>query len=64
MNRAEKIAFSRKAFTPERKNTRVISGDTIKKVRAVKVQPGRNMPILGSGAIISFFTDHGLIEES
>jgi dihydrofolate reductase len=63
MNRAEKIVFSRKAFTPEWKNTRVISGDIIKEVRALKVQPGRNMTILGSGTIISLFTEHGLIDE-
>jgi dihydrofolate reductase len=63
MNRAEKIAFSRKAFTPRWENTRAITGDIVKKVRALKATPGKNMTILGSGSIISLFTEHGLIDE-
>lgn len=63
MNRAEKIVFSRKPFKPEWKNTRAISGDVVKAVRALKAEPGKNMTILGSGTIISLFTDHGLIDE-
>jgi dihydrofolate reductase len=63
MNRAEKIAFSRKPFTPQWENARVISGDIVREVGALKAQPGRNMTILGSGTIISLFTEHGLIDE-
>lgn len=63
MNRAEKIAFSKKPFTPRWDNTRVITGDIVNEVRALKATPGKNMTILGSGSIISLFTDHGLIDE-
>jgi dihydrofolate reductase len=32
-------------------------------VRVLKATPGKNMTILGSGTIISLFTEHGLIDE-
>jgi dihydrofolate reductase len=63
MNRAEKIVFSKKAFTPRWDNTRVITGDIVSEVRSLKSTPGENMTILGSGSIISLFTEHGLIDE-
>lgn len=63
MNRAEKIVFSRKPFTPQWHNTRVISGDIVDEVCALKATPGKNMTILGSGSIISLFAEHGLIDE-
>jgi len=63
MNRAEKIAFSRKPFTPRWDNTRVITGDIVNEVRALKATPGKNLTILGSGSIISLFTEHRLIDE-
>jgi dihydrofolate reductase len=63
MNRAEKLVFSKAAFTPEWQNTRVISGDIIEAVRALKERPGSSMTILGSGTILSLFTEHRLIDE-
>jgi dihydrofolate reductase len=63
MNRAEKIVFSKKPFTPRWENTRVITGDIVNEVRVLKATPGENMTILGSGSIISLFTEHGLIDE-
>ncbi len=63
MNRAEKIIFSGSLFEPEWENTQVISGDIVEKIRAIKKSPGKDMTILGSGSIISLFTDHGLIDE-
>jgi dihydrofolate reductase len=63
MNRAEKIVFSTSPFEPEWENTQVISGDIVAKTRAIKNSPGKSMTILGSGAIINLFTDHGLIDE-
>ena len=63
MNQAEKIVFSQSPFEPEWENTQVISGDIVEKVRAIKKSPGKDMTILGSGAIISLFTDYGLIDE-
>ncbi|MEW5961554.1 MAG: dihydrofolate reductase family protein, partial [Chloroflexota bacterium] len=44
-------------------NTQVISGDIVEKIRELKKSPGKDMTILGSGAIISLLTDHGLIDE-
>lgn len=63
MNTAEKIVFSRTPFEPEWKNTQVISGDIVDQIHALKRSPGKNMTILGSGSIISLFTDHNLIDE-
>lgn len=63
MNNAEKIVFSRSPFEPAWENTRVVSGDIVAKIREVKNSPGKDMTILGSGSIISLFTDHGLIDE-
>ncbi len=63
MNKAEKIVFSQAPFEPEWENTQVISGDIVKKIREIKKSPGKDMTILGSGAIINLFTDHGLIDE-
>jgi dihydrofolate reductase len=63
MNRAEKIVFSKKPFIPRWENTRVITGDIVDAVRALKATPGENMTILGSGSIVSLFTEHRLIDE-
>jgi dihydrofolate reductase len=63
MNRAEKIVFSKKPFASRWENTRVITGDIVDEVRALKATPGKNMTILGSGSIIGLFTEHGLIDE-
>lgn len=63
MHRAEKVVFSGKPFTPSWDNTRVITGDIVHEVRALKATPGKDMTILGSGSIISLFTDHRLIDE-
>lgn len=63
MNRAEKIVFSKSVFEPAWENTQVISGAIVEKIREIKKSPGKDMTILGSGAIINLFTDHGLIDE-
>ena len=63
MNNAEKIVFSRTLFEPEWENTQVISGDIVDQIHELKRSPGKDMTILGSGSIISLFTDHNLIDE-
>lgn len=63
MNQAEKIVFSTSPFEPTWENTQVISGDVVAKIRDLKKSSSKDMTILGSGAIISLFTDHGLIDE-
>lgn len=63
MNKAEKMVFSASPFEPEWENTQVISGDIVEKIREIKKSPGKDMTILGSGALINLLTDHGLIDE-
>ena len=63
MNKADKIVFSHAPFESEWENTQVISGDIVEKVRELKKSPGKDMTILGSGAIINLFTDYNLIDE-
>ncbi len=62
MNKAEKIVFSRSPFEPAWENTRVISGDIVAKIQEIKRSPGKDMAILGSGSLITLFTDHGFID--
>ena len=63
MNRAEKIVFTRTPFPPAWSHTRVVSGDIVGEIRALKATPGPSMTILGSGSIVSLFAGHGLIDE-
>lgn len=63
MNRAQKIVFSRKPFAPRWDRTRVMTGDVVEQVQALKARPGADMTILGSGSIVSLFTEHRLIDE-
>lgn len=63
MNRAEKIVFSKSPFEPQWENTQVISGDIAARIGEIKQTPGKDMTILGSGTIVTLFTDHGLIDE-
>jgi len=63
MNRAEKIVFTRTPFAPAWSNTRVVSGDIVGEIRALKATAGPSMTILGSGSIVSLFAGHGLIDE-
>jgi len=62
MNNAEKIVFSNIIEDPKWQNTKVICGDIVEKIRAMKQQPGKDMTILGSGSIVSQFADAGLID--
>jgi dihydrofolate reductase len=44
-------------------NTKVVKGDIVAEMRKLKQQPGDNMVIMGSGSIVSQFTQAGLIDE-
>lgn len=63
MNQAEKLVFSRTPFEPVWENTQLITDDIVDKMHALKRSPGNDMTILGSGSIITLFTDHNLIDE-
>jgi dihydrofolate reductase len=63
MNQVEKLVWSESPFEPAWENTQVISGDIVAKIRELKKSPGKDMTILGSGALINLLTDHSLIDE-
>jgi dihydrofolate reductase len=63
MNKAEKIVFSNTLKKPEWENTKVLSGDIVKEMKKMKQTPGKDMTILGSGSIVTQFSDAGLIDE-
>lgn len=63
MNNAEKIVFSNTIEDPRWNNTKVMNGDIVEKIRALKQQPGKDLTILGSGSIVSQFADAGLVDE-
>lgn len=62
MNASEKIVFSNSLKKADWSNTKVIGGDIIEEVKKLKRTTGPDMTILGSGSIISQFTDHKLID--
>jgi dihydrofolate reductase len=63
MNSAEKIVFSNTLKKAGWNNTRIVSGDIISEIKKLKQQPGSDMTILGSGSIITQFSNEGLIDE-
>ena len=63
MNDAEKIVFSRTLDAADWNNTRIISHNIIDTIKKMKQQPGNDMTILGSGSIVTQFTEEGLIDE-
>ncbi len=63
MTKAEKIVFSRTLKKVEWNNTRVLSGNIVEEIRKMKLMPGNDMTLLGSGSILTQFADQGLIDE-
>lgn len=63
MNTMQKIVFSRTLERASWQNTRVIKGDIVEAMRALKQEPGPDMVIFGSGTIVSQFTEARLIDE-
>ena len=62
MNKAEKIVYSATLASAEWNNTRIIKGDIIIETKKLKETKGNDLTILGSGSLISQFTDAGLID--
>jgi dihydrofolate reductase len=63
MNNLPKIVFSRTLDKASWNNTTLIKDDIVAAMRKLKEQPGPDMVIMGSGSIVSQFTDAGLIDE-
>ena len=63
MNAAEKIVFSNSLTNINWENTKVLNGDIISQITGLKKTEGKDMAILGSGKIVSLFSDHRLIDE-
>ena len=63
MNRAEKIVFSRTLKTAHWNNTKLINENIIEEIKKIKKNPAKDLTILGSGSILTLFTEHGLIDE-
>jgi dihydrofolate reductase len=63
MNNLPKIVFSRTLDKAAWNNTTLIKGDIVEAMRKLKAEAGQDMLILGSGTIVSQFTDARLIDE-
>jgi dihydrofolate reductase len=63
MNNLPKIVFSRTMKESTWNNTRLIKNNIAEEMRKLKSAPGDDMVIMGSGTIVSQFTQEGLIDE-
>jgi dihydrofolate reductase len=63
MNELSKVVFSRTLDKATWSNTRLIKGELVTEVRAMKEAPGQDMAILGSGSIVAQLAQEGLIDE-
>lgn len=62
MNKAEKIVYSNTLSSAEWNNTSIIKGDIVAQTQQLKTTKGNDLTILGSGSLITQFTDAGLID--
>jgi dihydrofolate reductase len=63
MNSLPKIVFSKTLESADWENTTVVKEDLKEAVLKLKEQPGKDIVILGSGSIVSAFTQMGIIDE-
>jgi dihydrofolate reductase len=63
MNRMPKVVFSRTLAEATWNNTKLVKNDIVAEMRKMKKEPGPDMVILGSGTIVSQFTQEGLVDE-
>jgi dihydrofolate reductase len=63
MNGLPKIVFSKTQDSVEWENSTLIKDDIEETVLKLKELPGKDMVILGSGSIVSAFTQMGIIDE-
>jgi dihydrofolate reductase len=63
MNKFPKLVFSKTLDKVDWSSTKLVKGDLVTEVRKRKQEPGKDMVILGSGAIVSQLAENGLIDE-
>lgn len=63
MNKLPKIVFSKTLSKAEWNNSEIVKENIAEEVYELKKLPGRDMVIFGSGEIVSYFTQQGLIDE-
>ncbi len=63
MNSLPKIVFSRTLERAEWNNTRLVKGNLVEEIKKIKMLPGKDLTILGSGSIVSQLAPIGLIDE-
>jgi dihydrofolate reductase len=62
MTKSEKIVFSNSMKSSTWENTRFIGGDVAAEMKKLKETSDKDMSILGSGSLVAFFTEHGLMD--
>ena len=63
MNKSQKIVFSRTMDAPTWDNTRLIKENIVDEMKKLKSESGEGMVIMGSGTIVSQFSEARLIDE-
>jgi len=63
MNSSKKVVFSKTLKEASWNNTRVVSGDLLAEVRAMKEAAGDPMVMMGSGSVVAQLAAAGLIDE-
>jgi dihydrofolate reductase len=63
LNNLPKHVVSRTLRSPEWTNSRVIDGDVVEAVRALKARPGRELQVHGSAQLVQTLHRHNLVDE-
>ena len=63
MNKLQKIVFSKTLNNAGWNNSKIVRENVSEEVQEMKTLPGKDMVIFGSGEIVSYLTQHGLIDE-
>jgi dihydrofolate reductase len=63
MNKLPKIVFTKTLEKAEWNNSKIIRENLEEEIHEMKKLPGKDMVIFGSGEIVSFLTNRGLIDE-
>jgi dihydrofolate reductase len=63
MNKSEKMVFSKTLKEVSWENSTLLKEDAVEEIRKLKLTPGKDMTLLGSGNILTQLADHGLIDE-
>lgn len=63
LNSLPKVVFSRTLAQASWSNTKLVKGDIVSEVRKMKQESGPDMVIMGSGSIVSLFSQERLVDE-